>query len=207
MTRAEQMEPKVSNDDEGDIVFDNAIVHRTKGGDSILEYGDGSVLSLAEEIMNNDAGRTFASMAEMRECMSAYEEVYADNIVDEPESPENLVRGNRPLYMVLEGTVVDDGHYVDLPFSLNNITRHGKLYPHFGSTDCFEYDGSLCPITYTSQLAANVGKWVKIKCAKGSFREERCSTRGNSYFVDTDFLHSATVLAVVEKPGLGVTCD
>ena len=145
-------------------------------------------------------------MAELRECISSYEEVYADNIVDEPESSEKLVGGNRPLYMVLEGTVVDNGHYVDLPLLLTDITRHGKPFAHFGSTDRFECDGDICPITYTSQLAANVGKRVRVKCAKESFREERSSTRGNSYFVDTDFLHSATVLAVVEKPKMEVTC-
>jgi hypothetical protein len=43
MTKAEEMEPNLLNDEDYDI-FEDAAIHRTKDGDPILEYEDGSIL-------------------------------------------------------------------------------------------------------------------------------------------------------------------
>ena len=201
-TMAEEMLRNLMEDENYDA-FEGATIHLTMDGKAVLEYGDGSVLSFSDRIENYDEGYTFVSMVDMLETISALEEFVADEIVNEPDSPDDIVRADIPLYMALEGTVVDDSFFIDLPFLLTDITRNGNPYPCFGSTDCCDEDGDTCLITYTSQLAANIGRRVKVKCAKERFREKRYSTLGEPYYADTDYLHSPTVLAVIEEPETG----
>lgn len=205
MTKAEVMEQNLSNDEDYDV-FEDATIHRTKDGDSVLEYEDGSILSLSESITNCDEGRTFASMAEVLEQISAEEEVDADNVITAASEVEISEMGYRGKVITLEGVVSDLGwsNCVDLPFELTNITCNGVPYPKFGSTDWKQEDGDVCPIVYTAELAANIGNRVCVKCVLDTFREERCSTRGVPYFVDADFLYAPTVLSVISKPETGV---
>lgn len=103
----------------------------------------------------------------------------------------------------LVGTVAADftSSRADLTLKLTEITHDGEPYLT-GSTDWESDHTNECPVIYTHALNKLMGQRVRLTCTKDTFRENRYTSRGNSYGVNVDFLNFPEGIEAVLEAGV-----
>lgn len=158
--------------------------HRTMNDDGdLVGFEDGSFYSFDPNITDGDANRYFSSRAELMESIDAY-----NFVLDYTDS--------RCPVMEYCGVVRESGDRIDTLELTDIVDASGKRV-EFVSTDRHDEAEDSCYIEYRTDLAAAIGKRVRITAREDSYVADGCSPRGNFFSFHEPVLLDVTLLEVM----------
>lgn len=158
--------------------------HRTMNDDGdLVGFADGSFYSFDLNITDGDANRCFPSRAELMESIDAY-----NSVLDYTDS--------RWPVMEYCGVVRDSGDRIDTLELTDIVDVTGKRV-EFVSTERYDEEEDNCYIEYRTDLAAAIGKCVRITAREDSYVADGSSPNGTPFSFKEPVLLDVTLLEVM----------
>jgi hypothetical protein len=191
MTIAEAVKNAIETNSDGDnweimeqvsnFLFDQ---HRTMNDDGdIVAFEDGSFYSFDSNITDGDANRYFSSRTDLMESIDAY-----NSVLDYTDS--------RCSVMEYSGVVRNSGDRIDTLELTDIADASGKRF-EFVSTERYDKAEDSCYIEYRTDLAAAIGKQVRITAREDSYVADGCSPTGTLFTFKEPVLLDVTLLEVM----------
>lgn len=158
--------------------------HRTMNDDGdIVAFEDGSLYSFDPSIMDEDANPVFSSSADLMEAIDAYN--YALDYSNSRCPVEEYC-----------GVVRDTGDRIDT-LELSDIVDVTGKRVEFVSTERYDEEEDSCYIEYRTDLAAAIGKRVRITAREDSYVVDGSSPNGTPFSFKEPVLLDVTLLEVM----------